>query len=185
MLRTLLLLPILLLPTALYAQPIRYTQLEALLGYFPQVTDEDLLGFELRGSWQLDVLDPSLFLYGGHQQLEDRHRITRQHLGLGYYAPVDVNTEVWIGVGADRHQGAHAGWLDDHTYPTFRAGIREQFTDVMELYVGFRFLHHDQAIKGYTLGMRLAPVSSALAWTLELDHLARQTGLQTGITWRF
>ncbi|SFX20595.1 hypothetical protein [Marinospirillum alkaliphilum] len=159
-----------------------YTQVETALVYYPDVDQLDLTGYLVRGSLQLDMLDPSLFLYGGHQQLEDDQRVKWQYLGLGYHAPVDMMTEVWIGVGYDRYDSELTSWIDERSLPTFRVGIRDQYTPQAEFYATFRYMHTDEAIKGYSLGTRLSGESHRLALLLEVDYFAGQAGVLLGLS---
>lgn len=173
---------ILLFPFMASAQIVSYTQFEAALVHYPDVDGQDLTGYQLRGSLQLDALDPSLFLYGGYQQLEDEQQVSWQYLGLGYHAPVDMQTEVWIGIGHDRHTSELTDWIDERGQLSFRIGIREQYTPGAEFHATFRYLHGDEALQGYTLGTRLSGDGNHLALLLEVDYIAGQPGFLLGLS---
>lgn len=172
----------LLLPTAGMAESLSYSYLEGGLAIYPDFESQDLLGLDTRGSV---ALHENIFAFGGLKFLTDDVDLTALHAGGGYRHGLDRNTDLWGGVTVEyqEYEWDRGGDIDD-TGLGFRAGIRHQLNNDLEVGIGGRIVTGDLDYVGFTGTARYA-IEPDFKLFAELDVYDGEPGVIGGATFEF
>lgn len=172
----------LLLPAAAMAETLSYNYLEGGLALYPDFESEDLIGLDTRGSV---LLHQNIFAFGGLKFLTDDVDLTAFHAGGGYRHGLDAKTDIWGGVTVEyqEYEWDRGGDVDD-TGLGFRAGIRHQLTNDLELGIGGRAITGDLDYVGFTGTARYA-IQPDMKLFAELDVYDGEPGILGGVSFEF
>lgn len=172
----------LLLPAAAMAENLSYNYLEGGLAFYPDFDSQDYIGLDTRGSV---ALHENIFAFGGLKFLNDDVDLTAMHVGGGARHGLDARTDIWGGLTMeyqefDRDRG---GDVDD-TGLGFRAGLRHQLTNDLEVGAGGRVVTGDLDYIGFTGTARYA-IEPDFKLFAELDVYDGEPGILGGATFEF
>lgn len=172
----------LLLPAGAMAESLSYSYLEGGFAFYPDFESQDFIGLDTRGSV---ALHENIFAFGGLKFLTDDVDLTAVHAGGGLRHGLDRNTDIWGGLTMEyqEYDWDRGGEVDD-TGLGFRAGIRHQLNNDLEIGIGGRVVTGDLDYVGATGTARYA-IEPDFKVFAELDVYDGEPGVIGGVTFEF
>ncbi len=171
-----------LLPAAAMAENLSYNYLEGGIAFYPDFDSQDFIGLDTRGSV---ALHKNIFAFGGFRYLTDDVDLTALHAGAGYRHGLDSRTDLWGGLTVEYQEfdWDRGGDVDD-TGLGFRAGLRHQLNNDLEVGISGRVITGDLDYVGFTGTARYA-IEPDFKLFAELDVYDGEPGILGGVTFEF
>ncbi|SFX20668.1 outer membrane beta-barrel protein [Marinospirillum alkaliphilum] len=177
------------LPFATTAQALNYNYVEGGLVMYSDIDGEDLTGFGVRASYELEQVDPKAFVYGGYTLMSDNIDVTQLHFGAGYRFEINNQTEAWAGAGFDSTKvkvkiSGLGTFSDSDTALALRGGVRHQLTEDTELAATMRIVTGDYDYTGFAFTVRQR-LNEQLSLLGEIDSFDGDIGFIAGVHYGF